>query len=247
MGKYVILWDNDIGWCEKLRRGLLKEGIQIAEIEEHGEDDRQELPVGRLAEMAVRLQEEELFAVVLSVSQLQEAVGTLIPYGNGHWVEILREICDMLGVPVILIAEESGEVEELAALRAGACDYVYRDRDIRICIQRILLCAGKQSVRGRQSGGSSSELFLDKVRQSVRYGEWECALTRKEYLVLAALLEKRDSIVTREELFDVAWKGNPPACGRVIDTVIKQLRAKLKETPYVIQAKYKRGYYITVH
>jgi two-component system catabolic regulation response regulator CreB len=54
-------------------------------------------------------------------------------------------------------------------------------------------------------------------------------LTRYEYGVMAALLQRPGAILTRAQLMDRVWSDGSDSTDRTVDTHIKTLRAKLRE------------------
>ena len=251
MRKCVILWDNDIGWSEELQRELLKEEVTVTEAES-AVDFLQETDVAeKIKEIVLLAAGESALAVVLSASQIEDELSGSFGINEKEkvftrWQEVLQKLCASCPVPVLFVAEEYEEKMEWEALQAGVCDSYDKRRDIRICAKRILLCGGKWG-NGRVSSGLEEKNFiLDDKRQCMIYDGREYMLTQKEYQVFSILFEKKESIVSRQDLLTAGWGVHFPKDCRVLDTIIKQLRAKIKDTPYRIQSKYRIGYYITV-
>lgn len=230
----MLLWDNDIGWCEKLQRELAKEGLTVAEPEEG--DRSPEEQEAWWESLLLQVQTELCLAVVLSVAQLLDDAQARM-----SGMERLKWFCSKGKRPVILVAEEEQQAEELAVLQLGVRDYIGREKDIRILVQRILLC-GREYTAPCLRGGP--QLLLIRDRRCMWADGLEYALTPKEYLVIAALQERHGKLITRQELLHIAWGEQPPACQRVVDTIIKQLRGKLKKTTYDIKSRYGQGYYL---
>ena len=69
----------------------------------------------------------------------------------------------------------------------------------------------------------------DAGGQRIRFhGQW-LALTRYEYLLLAALLARPGAILSRDRLMDEVWGDAPDTVDRTVDTHVKTLRAKLRQ------------------
>lgn len=260
MKRYVIVWDNDIGWCEKLQREFAKLAVEIVEIDTlRGMTDSKLKQAKKLEEelMCVLSEKKETaVAFVLSVSQMMEweeyadtgwkKSQMLSKERNStfFWDKILQGICERSMLPVVLIADENIQGQEFTAFEAGVCDYIEREKEIRICARRILACSKKQRRAGAVVAESEAFFYLDEKKQCIHFEGEEIVLTQKEYLVFSLLWKNVGELVSKEELLDAVWSEKRPKCPRVVDTIVKQLRSKLKETPYVIQTKYKRGYYV---
>lgn len=241
MEREIILWDDDIGWCERLRRELQKRNTAIEEAE--GWDDLQQkimkyakgrsLPDGWQNGMQGG---RELLAVVLSGQKLIEELPE-------KWQFFLRKICELGAVPVLYVGEREDVEQELQAFLMGAADYIDREKDIRVCAARIFACAGKGNRYQRKSS-ETGELLVDEETCQLYCGEAVFDLTPKECLVLSRLLADNGKVVSREELLFAAWGTRNLEKERVLDTVIKQLRRKLRPLSYSICSKYGVGYVV---
>lgn len=63
---------------------------------------------------------------------------------------------------------------------------------------------------------------MDVLVAGVRLG-----LTRREYQLLAALAERPDRVVSREELYELVWGGKMRQRDRSVDVFVRKLRTKL--------------------
>jgi len=235
-----MIWDDDIGWCERLRKELGKSGIAMEEAE--GWEDLQDRLIKYAAGNGICHGEtedrmsgrKEVLAVVLSGQKLIEEQ----PEG---WQSSLQEICKKGAVPVLYIGEGKGEEQELQAFWLGVSDYIERTKDIRICVARIFACAGKWNCY-QSKEGIIMEPILDERKHQFYCGDAVLDLTPKECLVLSRLLEAGENVVARKDLLLAAWGTEVLEGGRVLDTVIKQLRYKLRPVSYSITSKYGVGY-----
>ena len=70
-----------------------------------------------------------------------------------------------------------------------------------------------------------------EVRRSdglVQAGGRPLALSVREFRLLVALIERRDRIVSREELYRLAWEGELRHGDRSVDVYVHKLRSKLE-------------------
>lgn len=227
MKKSVLVWENDIGWCEQIQRALNREGILIKEAESK-------------EALWHSLQEKGCVAVVISLEQLLEA------FADGVWESELYNICRSVRGPVLLSSDRQENDYELAALQAGATDYVHREKGIQIFAARLR----KSLWRERELKGSNTDypdIYEMLSLCQVQIGQAKIFLTPKEALVLHCFLHRKGEILSRETILAEAWGEQIPECKRVVDTIVKQLRSKIKETQYVIRSKYKLGYFLEKH
>ena len=218
----VLVWEEDIGWCEKAKKELAKEGIAVQEA-----DSRETLLQG--------VKEGTHFAVVLSLEQLIEETG------GQDWEVELSDICKKSRIPVLFLSDFQKEEYELAALCAGVDDYVAKEKDVRIFVARLK----KSFAVKRESGYSNTDypdIYENFPAHQIQIGARKILLTPKEALVLHCFLHSKGEILSRETILTAAWGKQVPECRRVVDTIVKQLRYKMKETQYVIRSNYKLGY-----
>lgn len=224
MKKSVLVWENDIGWCEQIQKVLEKEGILIKEV-----DSKESLWHS--------LQEEGCIALVISLEQLLESFAASV------WERELYRICQNIRGPVLLLSDKQGNDYELAVLQAGAADYVHREKGIAIFAARL-----RKSLWKEKDFKSSNTAYLDIYEMlsfcQVQIGQKKIFLTPKEALVFHCFLHRKGEIISRETILTEVWGEQVPECKRVVDTIVKQLRSKIKETQYVIRSKYKLGYFL---
>lgn len=240
MERGIILWDDDIGWCERLRRALEKSDVAIEEAEGWEELWQRLTEYVEDKEVSHKVQEDtmsgrrEILAVVLSGQKLFEEQPE-------EWQTLLQEICKIGAAPVFYVGEGEDEEQELQAFLLGVSDYIERAKDIRICAARIFACAGRWNLH-QSKDSIDMGLVLDERTRRFYCGNAVQDLTQKECLVLSRLLKGGGNVVARKDLLSAAWGTDAFGKDRVLDTVIKQLRHKLRPASYSIQSKYGVGY-----
>ena len=218
----VLVWEDDIGWCEQMKNGLAKEGITMQEAD-------------NLEALLEGVQKKDYLAAVLSLEQFaEEAKGQ-------RWKAGLSEICKKSRIPVLFVCEGDEGEYELDALNAGAEDYISKEKDIRVFVARVRKSFLKKKWIGK-SNTDYPDIYEKFSERQVQVGEKEIYLTPKEAAVFHCFLHGKGEIISRDEILAAAWGKQIPECRRVVDTVVKQLRKKMKETKYHIKSNYKLGY-----
>ncbi|WP_017164842.1 winged helix-turn-helix domain-containing protein, partial [Xanthomonas phaseoli] len=85
--------------------------------------------------------------------------------------------------------------------------------------------AGAAAESGWQPHGAFA---IDREGSRIRYGQTLLPLTRYEYALLAALLQRPGAILSRAQLMDRGWDASADSADRTVDTHIKTLRGKLR-------------------
>ena len=243
MKRRIILWDNDIGWCEKLRRELAKLKVELEEPDVWEEIEERDMNLEKRLLQFVS-EKKDVIAVVLSATLISDGIEGEQKERCEAWNRILEKLCRECVVPIVLITDKASEEQELAAFEAGVCDYIKREKTISISVRRILACSHKRRGEDKLGIERMGCCYFDEKKRCIHLNGKEINLTQKEYQVFFVLWENKGELVLKQELFETVWGEETLKSQRVVDTIVKQLRNKLKETPYVIQTKYRQGYYI---
>jgi two-component system catabolic regulation response regulator CreB len=198
----VLLVEDEVAIADAVLYALRAEGLQV----EHS-------LLG--APALERLRRERFDVVVLDVG---------LPDLDGF--ALCRQLRTFSQVPVIFLSARDAEVDRVVGLELGADDYVTKPFSPRELVARVRarLRRGEPAAGVREHG----DFAHDPAGQRIRLrGQW-LALTRYEYLLLAALLARPGAILSRERLMDEVWGDAPDTVDRTVDTHVKTLRAKLR-------------------
>ena len=93
---------------------------------------------------------------------------------------------------------------------------------------------------------TAGALVLDPARGAVTAGGQPVGLPPKEFALLRALMERKNRVLTRDELLNLAWGWDYDGTDRVIDSHIKKLRRALGDYAGCIKTVVKQGYKMEV-
>lgn len=137
----------------------------------------------------------------------------------------LMEYISTLDTPVIFITAKDAVKDRIKGLTMGADDYIVKPFDIGEVLARV------QMVLRRYGKGLNELHFQDvTLRLSSRRvlkGNEEIALTPKEYDLLLVLVQNKNIVLYREELFEKVWETEYIGNSRTLDLHIQRLRHKL--------------------
>jgi two-component system catabolic regulation response regulator CreB len=146
-----------------------------------------------------------------------------LPDCNGF--ELLKEIRKTRDLPVLMLTARDDEVDKIVGLEIGADDYVtkpFSPREVVARVKAILKRTG--AIRDSSKAGFE----IDPKAMRITYFNQALELTRSEYLLLSIFLKRPGQTFSRRQLIENVWSSHHPSDDRVIDTHIKELRAKLK-------------------
>jgi DNA-binding response OmpR family regulator len=156
----------------------------------------------------------------------------LMPELDG--LEVCRRIRRGSRVPIILLTSRGEEVDRVTGLETGADDYVTKPFSTRELVARIRAIGRRVQPEpaGDPVAGETfraGKLEVDLGRFEVRWMEKVVVLTRSEIQILAALVQRRGFVLSRDRLIDLARGEEAVITERTVDTFIKRIRKKLRE------------------
>ena len=141
----------------------------------------------------------------------------------------LRRAKAQVGIdfPVIFLTAHDAEAERIMGLEIGADDYVTKPFSPRELAARVRVVL-RRGHAGAGFAASSQGFEHDPEGRRIRYRGRLLDLTRYEYGLLAALLQRPGAVLSRAQLMDRVWGDALESGDRTIDTHIKTLRSKLR-------------------
>lgn len=141
-------------------------------------------------------------------------------------MDVLREIrASDIHIPVVVLSALSSEIDVVAALRAGADDYVTKPFSLLELMERVSL-----RLRAPDRGADEQpRVDLHLKARCVTIEGMPVILARKEFELLAALMDASPEALSREEIERRVWGQTSGHRSRTIDVHIGRLRKKLRE------------------
>ena len=160
--------------------------------------------------------------------------------------ELLRTIRSSHTYPVIMLTARDAQQDKIEGLSLGADDYVVKPFSLAVLYAKAL--ALLRRARGLNAGNTltAGTLSLDPERGIVTANGRRIDLPPKEFALLRALMERKNRVLTRDELLNLAWGWDFDGTDRVIDGHIKKLRRALGPHADCIKTVVKRGYKLEV-
>ncbi|PPJ41451.1 MULTISPECIES: response regulator transcription factor [unclassified Pseudoxanthomonas] len=150
-----------------------------------------------------------------------------LPDLDGHGV--LRELRQWSQVPVIMLTVRDGEAEKVAALDGGANDYVTKPFGVQELMARIrgLLRARIAPADAAMPVFDDGHLHVDLGRREVTLDGEPVVLSRKEFALLALLLQHAGRVVTQPQLLRELWGPTHQDDTHYLRILVGKLRQKL--------------------
>ena len=159
--------------------------------------------------------------------------------------EVCRKIrnADLPYIPVLMLTAKSDEVDRVVGFQAGADDYVSKP----FSMQEFLLRVRALLRRWNQTETRSEEKKFGAIRlHAQEHRVWvnseEIPLTALEFRLLKTMMDRRGHVLTRGQLLQDVWNLSSELNTRTVDTHIKRLRRKLKQSGNTIETIRGVGY-----
>jgi len=144
---------------------------------------------------------------------------------------------------VLVLTAKSAVRERIEGLAAGADDYLGKPFDFGELVARIR-ALGRRRYATKDPVLRIGGLALDTIRQEARYGETLLPLTPREYGLLALLVLRAGTVVSRETLEDHLYNELTLPSSNAVESAMSALRTKLRAAgaPDLITTRRGQGY-----
>jgi two-component system KDP operon response regulator KdpE len=142
---------------------------------------------------------------------------------------VLADLRQWSQVPVIVLTVRGGEAEKVAALDAGANDYVTKPFGVQELMARVraLLRTHAMPEGSAPPVYDDGRLRVDLARREVALEGATVTLSRKEYALLALLVQHAGRVVTQPQLLREVWGPTHQEDTHYLRILVAKLRQKL--------------------
>lgn len=155
--------------------------------------------------------------------------------------DILTEIRSFCDVPVMVIMENHESEPQISLYRRGADECI--SRDISFSLLKMKMEAILKRVYGTDNSIQEGILELDLDKKTLKVDEEYIDVTIKEFDLLLFFMRNKHAIQSRDQIITAVWGLNYEGSDRVVDSLVKKLRLKLKTAADYIHTAYGMGYY----
>ena len=205
-------------------------------IIEHDEETRHVLRTAFAEHYDVREASSVAAGVLLATQRLFDLIVLDPGLPDGNEILVIRKVREAKpNIPIIVYSAHFNERERIAALDAGADDFIRKPVStgellarVRVALRRLSNTSGHTSQAIYRTG----EIEVNLNNRRIHVAGVEVHLTRRKYKLLEVLIRHADRIVTRECLLNDVW--GPGRAGQVhyLRTYLHQLRRKLETDAY---------------
>ena len=164
----------------------------------------------------------------------------MMPYMNGY--EVLSTIRnEKIFTPVLILTAKDGIDDKIKGFRTGADDYLVKPFNREELVARVEALIRRANGNYYQNSIEFKGLVLDLNSRRVSANGKEIALQGKQFDVLEYLINSKNTIITKDQIFDKIWGFNSDTTTNVIEVYASGLRKELKKIGYDKYLKTIRG------
>jgi two-component system KDP operon response regulator KdpE len=149
-------------------------------------------------------------------------------------LEVIKRLREWTQVPIIIVSARGQEADKVAALDAGADDYLSKPFGVgellarmRVALRHAAQTAGEDPAAVFRKDG----LEVDLLRRVVRVDSREVHLTPIEYRLLTTLVKHAGKVLTRQQLLKEVWGAPYEEQGHYLHVYMGHLRRKIEANP----------------
>lgn len=132
---------------------------------------------------------------------------------------------------IIMLMSRDSAMDVISVLEDGADAYITKPFAIEELMAHIHAIFRRQSKTGHDSPVepkvAAHDLVLNKQNRSVKRGDKEIALTKREFDLLSILMQNMGQAMSRESLLENVWQYDLEAKTNVVDVYVRYLRGKI--------------------
>ena len=142
--------------------------------------------------------------------------------------DVTRRLREWTDIPVIIISVRDRDEDKIAALDAGADDYLTKPFSAGELLARIRAALRRSLKPEKESVYQNGDLMVDLQKHEVRIKDIYVILTPTEYGILRVLVNHAGRVITHKQLIQEVWGGNYEADAHLLRVNISNLRRKIE-------------------
>ena len=188
---------------------------------------------------------------------------------DGSGFDVCKKIREDYQLPILFISARQSDDDVLVALSIGGDDYVKKPYSLSVLLAKVKVNLKRieqiKKLSGNEMGNNSDKHYLSDINNTSAIDSGEIIqidaqtmsvilngkripLKAKEFALLKSLYEHKNTIVTKEQLFDEVWGDSFYGDG-TLNVHIRKLREKLEKdpnNPEYIKTIWDKGYILEI-
>ncbi len=146
-------------------------------------------------------------------------------------VEVTRRLREWTAIPIIILSVREHENDKIAALDAGADDYLTKPFGIGELMARMRVALRRTAQDTNEPVFESNGLLMDFAHREVKINDQLVTLTPTEYDLLRTLVKNAGKVLTHRQLLRMVWGNAYKNEVHILRVNISNLRRKIEPDP----------------
>lgn len=222
----VLLCDPDPLWSTCLQQEMQEDGICLRSVKELEE---------------LWQQTEYCLGIVVNI----EEIDSMLFWGKADHVAMAEERCEVLRSlliiqpRVIIVMPENDYELEYQCLAAGAAECIHKDQPMQLIQTRL-----RRVLFWNENNLRFGEVIMETGERRLSWHGHSVSLTELEGKLMERLMYHGSRLTDKSELLRKLWQKEETKQQNRLNTIIRQLRKKIKNLPIGIVTCYGKGYYL---
>ena len=171
-----------------------------------------------------------------------------INLSDGSGFELCKKIRQTMNIPILFISARNTDDDKIIALNIGGDDYIEKPYSLGVLLAKVKVVlkrfAGTENDTSKKEDFDDGYLKLDTVNKTVFVNGEEKKITSIEWKLLEYLIDNRNRLVTKTEIFDNVWNDRFTTDG-TLNVHVRKIREEIEKDPqdpkYIVTV-WKEGY-----
>lgn len=142
---------------------------------------------------------------------------------------ICKKIRQESDIPILFISARQSDDDVLIALNIGGDDYIKKPYSLSVLLAKVKIIL-KRTTHVQGGVKERGSILIDEGTMRIHVKGREIQLKAKEFRLFQILFENKNSIVTKEQLFNKVW-GDTFFSDGTLNVHIRRLREKIEDNP----------------
>lgn len=151
-----------------------------------------------------------------------------LPFFNGYyWCSEIRKISN---VPIIFLSSHTEKMDIVMAMNMGGDDYLTKPFSLEIMIAKVqAMLRRTYSLNADPQTMETQGVILNLNNTELAFAGQTIELTKNEFKIMQLLMEKKNKVVTREQIMQRLWDSDSFVDDNTLTVNVNRLRKKLEE------------------
>jgi len=171
-----------------------------------------------------------------------------INLSDGSGFELCKKIRQTMNIPILFVSARNTDDDKIIALNIGGDDYIEKPYSLGVLLAKVKVVlkrfAGTAAETSEKTDFDDGYLRTDSANKTVYVNGAEKKITSIEFKLLDYLIENKNRLVTKNEIFDNVWNDKFTTDG-TLNVHIRKIREAIEKDPqdpkYIVTV-WKEGY-----